>query len=62
MNTSFALDRTNAKLSGVCAGLARTTGTDPFLVRLATVALGLFFAPIVLILYIAIAWIAPDQA
>lgn len=30
----FALDRTNAKLGGVCAGIANWLGTDPLLVRL----------------------------
>ena len=29
MNSSYALDKSNAKVLGVCAGLARTTGWDP---------------------------------
>ena len=33
MNTSYALDKSNAKVLGVCAGLARTTGWDPLVVR-----------------------------
>ncbi len=61
MDRSFALDKSNAKLMGVCAGLARMTATDPLHVRLAVIVLGLFFAPVIAILYFAAAWLAPAQ-
>lgn len=61
MDRSFALDKSNAKMMGVCAGLARLTGTDPLHVRLATIVLGLFFAPVIIILYVAAVWLAPAQ-
>ena len=37
METTFALDKPNAKLMGVCAGLARSTGADLTLVRVLAV-------------------------
>ena len=35
--SSYALDKSNAKPLGVCAGLARTTGWDPLVIRLGAV-------------------------
>jgi phage shock protein C len=60
MNRPFTLDKDNARLMGVCAGLARSADMDPFLVRIAAVALTLYLFPITLILYLAAAWAAPD--
>jgi len=37
MNSSYALDKSNAKALGVCAGLARTTGWDPLLIRVGAI-------------------------
>ena len=62
MNRPFALDKDNARLMGVCAGLARWADMDPFLVRIGAVALTLYLFPITLILYLATAWAAPDGA
>jgi phage shock protein C len=59
MNSNYALDKTNAKLLGVCAGLARTTGWDPLIVRLGAVALTLFLlGPIMILAYVLTAWLA----
>jgi phage shock protein C len=59
MTTRYALDKSNGKLLGVCAGLARTTGWDPTLVRLGTVALTLFvLGPVMLLLYFVTAFVA----
>ena len=59
MTTRYALDKSNGKLLGVCAGLARTTGWDPTLVRLGTVALTLFvLGPLMLLLYLVTAFVA----
>jgi phage shock protein C len=57
---AFALDRPNAKLSGVCAGIARATNLDPFLVRAVTALSALFIAPVIILLYFLTAWIAPE--
>ena len=62
MTTRYALDKSNGKLLGVCAGLARTTGWDPTLVRLGTVALTLFaLGPVTLLLYIVTAFVAESR-
>ena len=59
MNTTYALDKSNGKMLGVCAGLARSTGWDPFLVRLGAVLVTLFaLGPIGLLLYVIVAMIA----
>ena len=61
MNRSFALDRANAKLMGVCSGIAGATGADVTLVRIAAVAGLLLLGPATLILYVATGWIAPAR-
>jgi len=62
MTDSFALDRSNAKLFGVCAGLARSTGWDPLLVRLGAVAATLFvLGPVAILAYFLTAWLANDR-
>ena len=39
--TTFAVDRENGKLLGVCAGIARATGVDATIVRIGVVALAI---------------------
>jgi len=56
----FALDRTNGKLMGVCSGIARATGADVTLVRLATVLTLFLLGPITLLLYLVAGWVAPE--
>ena len=60
MQSRFMLDKSNGRLLGDCAGLARTADMDPFLVRIGLVALTLYLFPVTLILYLAAAWAAPD--
>lgn len=56
---SYALDKSNGKLLGVCAGLARTTGWDPLLVRLGTVFATLFLlGPVAILAYLITAALA----
>lgn len=62
MENTFALDKSNAKLLGVCAGLARMTGWDPLAVRLGAVAATLFlFGPFGILLYILCALLAESR-
>lgn len=62
MNSSYALDKSNAKMFGVCAGLARTTGWDLLLVRLGAVGLTLFLlGPLMLVAYAAAALLAESR-
>lgn len=59
MNGSYALDKPNAKLMGVCAGLAGYTGWNVLAIRLALIALTLFvLGPIALLAYVLIGWAA----
>ena len=59
MNSRYALDKQDAKILGVCSGLARSTGWDPTLIRLSTVALTLFvLGPVMLLLYFITAFVA----
>jgi len=58
----FHLDKPNAKLMGVCAGLSRYLDADVTLIRIATIVMTVFFAgaPLVL-LYLLTGWIAADR-
>jgi phage shock protein C len=59
MTRSYALDTGNAKVFGVCAGLARSTGWDPLFVRLGAVAATLFLlGPVAILAYLLTAWLA----
>ena len=51
----FYLDKSNAKLSGVCAGLANYTGVDTLWVRIAVVFLTLAVSFITIPMYIVAA-------
>jgi phage shock protein C len=62
MNTSYALDKSNAKMLGVCAGLARTTGWDLLLVRVGAVAATLLLlGPVAIVLYLVTALLAESR-
>ena len=57
----FYLDKSNAKLAGVCAGIADYTGLDAFWIRLGTVALTLLGFSLTIPIYIAIAILADKR-
>jgi phage shock protein C len=62
MTSRYALDKSNAKALGVCAGLARSTGWDPTLVRIGAVALTLFLlGPVMILFYILVGSIAASR-
>ena len=57
--SSYALDKSNARMLGVCAGLSRSTGWDPTIVRVgAVVATLLLLGPLAIVIYLATALIA----
>jgi len=59
MNNSFTLDRRNAKIMGVCAGIANRTGLDVTLIRVALVLLTLCaLGPIGVVAYLLVGWLA----
>lgn len=55
---AFRLDRGNAKLMGVCAGVGNATGIDPLLVRLALFLSVLILGPVMILAYFLTAWAA----
>ncbi|URD60261.1 PspC domain-containing protein [Sphingomonas sp. KRR8] len=57
----FQLNRRDAKLMGVGAGIADATGVDPLVVRLGLVLAVLVTGPIAVILYFVAAWLASDR-
>jgi phage shock protein C len=61
MNGRFLINRCDAKVVGVAAGLADYTGIDPTIVRLGFVALTLITGPVMLFLYVVTGLLAPRQ-
>jgi phage shock protein C len=61
MNGRFLINRSEAKVMGVAAGLADYTGTDPLMIRLALVALTLLTGPVVIFFYVVTGLLAPRQ-
>ena len=61
MQDRFLINRRDAKAMGVAAGLADYTGVDPLLIRLGFVGLTLITGPLVILFYVLIGWLAPQQ-
>lgn len=61
MNGRFLVNRRDAKLMGVAAGLADYTGIDPLILRLGFVAATLITGPIAILFYVLTGWLAPNQ-
>ena len=61
MNGRFLLNRQDAKLMGVAAGLADYTGVDATLVRLGFVAATLVAGPLMLLFYLLAGLLAPAR-
>jgi len=61
MNGRFLINRRDAKVMGVAAGLADYSGVDPTMVRLGLVALTLLTGPVMIFFYIVTGLLAPQQ-
>ena len=61
MNGRFLINRRNAKVMGVAAGLADYTGVDPTVIRLVFVAATLLTGPVMILLYVFAGLLAPAQ-
>jgi phage shock protein C len=61
MNGRFLINRGDAKLMGVAAGLADYTGVDPTLIRLGFVAATLLTGPMMILMYVLAGLLAPAQ-
>jgi phage shock protein C len=61
MNGRFLINRGDAKIMGVAAGLADYTGVDPTIIRLAFVGLTLLTGPLMIVFYILTGLLAPTR-
>ena len=61
MNGRFLINRRDAKMMGVAAGLADYTGVDPTLIRVGFVAATLLTGPVMILLYVLAGLLAPHQ-
>ena len=61
MNRRFLINRSDAKIMGVAAGLADYTGVDPTMIRLGFVALTLLTGPVMILFYVIAGLLAPHQ-
>ena len=61
MNGRFLINRGDAKVMGVAAGLADYTGIDPTIVRLGIIGLTLLTGPAMILFYVVTGLLAPHQ-
>lgn len=61
MNERFLLNRADARLMGVAAGIADYSGVDVTFVRLGLVALTLLAGPVTIFFYVLTGLLAPRQ-
>lgn len=61
MANRFLINRQDAKIMGVAAGIADYTGIDALVIRLALVALLLLTGPVVVLLYLLTGWLAAER-
>jgi phage shock protein C len=61
MNGRFVINRSRAKVMGVCSGLADWMGVDVLIVRLGVVLATLFTGPLAILLYILTGWLASED-
>jgi phage shock protein C len=61
MNNRFLLNKRDAKIMGVAAGLADWLSVDPLIVRLGLVAATLLTGPVMILFYVLTGWLASDR-
>ncbi|HET9460001.1 MAG TPA: PspC domain-containing protein [Sphingomicrobium sp.] len=61
MANRFLINRQDAKIMGVAAGIADYTGIDALVIRLALVALLLLTGPVVVLIYLLTGWLAAER-
>ncbi|MCL6679465.1 PspC domain-containing protein [Sphingomonas sp. RG327] len=61
MTNRFIVNRREAKVMGVGAGIADYTGIDPLIVRLGLVAALLLTGPVVIFLYVITGLVAAER-
>ena len=61
MDGRFLINRRDAKIMGVAAGLSDFTGIDALLIRLGMVVATLITGPVMILLYVLTGWLASDR-
>lgn len=61
MTQRFLINRGDAKIMGVAAGIGDYTGVDPTIVRLGLVALTLLTGPVTIFFYVLTGLLAPRR-
>jgi phage shock protein C len=61
MNGRFLINRRDARIMGVAAGISDYTGIDPTIVRLSIVALTLVTGPVMIFFYVLAGLLAPRR-
>jgi phage shock protein C len=61
MNGRFLVNRRDAKIMGVGAGLADWLQVDPLIVRLGLVAAVLITGPVAILFYVLTGWLAANR-
>jgi phage shock protein C len=61
MNGRFIINRSRAKVMGVCAGLADWLNVDVLAVRLGVVVATLVTGPLAVLIYILTGWLAAED-
>lgn len=61
MNGRFVINRSRAKVMGVCAGLADWLQVDVLIVRLGMVVATLITGPVAILVYILTGWLASED-
>jgi phage shock protein C len=61
MNGRFLINRRDAKIMGVAAGLADYLAVDPLIVRLGFVAAALIVGPVAVLFYLLTGWLAAER-
>ena len=61
MSGRFLINRRDAKVMGVAAGMADYSGVDPTMVRLGLIALTLLTGPVTIFFYVVTGLLAPQQ-
>jgi phage shock protein C len=61
MDGRFLINRRDAKVMGVAAGLADYTGVDPTVIRLAFIVATLLTGPVMIFVYLVTGLLAPVQ-
>jgi phage shock protein C len=61
MNGRFVINRSRAKVMGVCSGLADWLQVDVLIVRLGVILATLMTGPVAVLLYILTGWLASED-